>query len=394
MKRVVFCWELGGNYGHITGFIGLAQNFKVRGCEVVFVLRNLQYASLLGDGVICVQAPIPNFIPHQRDNYSYTGILASIGYQDKTVLADYVGAWRNLLLELKADLMIADHAPTAILAARTLALPVAIIGTGFVIPPFDSAFPLFIANLPEPDAGLDARVLANINYVMQVFSGEPLVSLGDIFDGAENYLCTFPELDHYGQRTDEDYWGPLFSANSGENYEWPDGASLCVFAYLTPKLKHLAQAVAAIAQLPGHKLVHIPGLTTDQLNAFSIYDLSIATSPVNMDSVLHKADLIISQGGMGMSSLCALAGNRHVILPTQMEQTMLARRLSSMGLAYAASAEASLDDYFAVFSKALGCELLAKNSQLLAQKYQGFSQDEQLEALTEDMLDLLLPSGE
>lgn len=394
MKRVVFCWELGGNYGHITGFVGLAQAFKARDCEVVFVLRNLQYASLLGAGVTCVQAPIPNFVPVPRAAYSYTGILASIGYQDKAVLADYVSSWRKLLQELKADLVIADHAPTAMLAARTLALPVATIGTGFVTPPFDSLFPLFSANLTDPDAGLDARVLANINYAMQVFSGQPLATLGDIFGGAENYLCTFPELDHYGERVDADYWGPLFSANQGVEYEWPAGASHYVFAYLTPKLNHLAQAVAAIAQLPGHKLVHIPGLSSDQLSAFSTYDLSIVTAPVNMDGVLRRADLIISQGGMGMSSQCALAGVRHVILPTQMEQTMLARRLSNMGLAYAASPEATIDEYFAVFNKALACELLAQNSQLLAQKYRGFSQEEQLEALTEDMLDLLLPSGE
>jgi len=280
------------------------------------------------------------------------------------------------------------------LAARTLGLPIATIGTGFVMPPFESAFPLFSAGLAEPEAGLDDRVLANINHAMQVFDGQLLANLGDIFSAAENYLCTFPELDHYGARADVDYWGPLFSANLGVDYQWPADASHYVFAYLTPRLKHLAQAVAAIAQLPGHKLVHIPGLTPEQLKAFSAQDISLVSSPVNMDSVLRRANLVISQGGMGLSSLCALAGVRHVIVPTQMEQTMLARRLSSMGLAYAANAEVTADEYFSVFIKALLCEQLAKNGQLLAQKYQGFSQEEQLGALVEDMLELLLPNGE
>ncbi len=391
MKRVVFCWELGGNYGHITGFVGLARAFRAQGCELVFVLRNLQYAYLLGEGVTCVQAPIPNFVPSRRNAYSYSGILASIGYQDKAVLTDYIAAWRGLLQEFQADLVVADHAPTGILAARTLGLPVAAIGTGFVLPPFDSAFPLFTANDPEPDAGLDGRLLANINQAMQILGGPTLTQLGDIFAETERYLCTFPELDHYGQRIDADYWGPLFSANQGLEYKWPAAASHHVFAYLTPKLKHLGRAVAAIAQLPGHKLIHIPGLTTDQISAFSADDVSIETSPINLDSLLRDVDLIVSQGGMGMSSQCVLAGVRHVILPTQMEQVLLARRLNAMGLAFAASTEATGDEYCAVFNKALTSNQLAQNSQLLAQKYRGFSQEEQLGAMVDDMLDLLLP---
>ncbi len=395
MARVVFCWELGGNYGHITGFISLAQAFKARGCEVIFALRNLQHAGLLGDGVTCVQAPIPNFIPRQRDSYSYSGILAAIGYLDKTVLAGYVAAWQTLLSEYQADLVIADHAPTAILAAQALGLPVAAIGTGFVIPPFDSGFPLFTPSLSEPDAGLDEQLLANINYAMHQCGGQALSSLGDIFDRAEPYLCTLPELDHYSARADVDYWGPLFSADQGLEPQWPVlsdvRAEARVFAYLTLKLAHLEQVVTALAQLPCAVLLHIPGLSETQCEAWSSSSLRIEAQPVSMRSVLAQATMVVSQGGMGVSAQCLLAGVRHVIVPTQMEQTMLARRLSDMGLVYAVKADATNTDYAAVFQQALGCEVLANNSQMLAQQYRGFSQDEQIDALVEDMLELLSP---
>lgn len=390
MKRVVFCWELGGNYGHIAGFVGLARAFTSRDCEVVFVLRNLQYAGLLGDGVTCVQAPIPNIIPHQRDSYSYTGILASIGYRDKTVLAAYVDAWRKLLEEYQADLVVADHAPTAILAGQSIGVPVAAIGTGFVIPPFTTNFPQFTSNLVEPDVGLDEQILANINYAMLLCGGQALDNLGDIFGRAQSYLCTLPELDHYGVRADAEYWGPLFSANQGLEPQWPALMGARIFAYLTVKLTNLEQVIAGLAQLSCPVLLHIPGLSEEQCAAWSVPSIKIEARAVNMGSVFAQAEMIVSQGGMGMSAQCILTGARHVIIPTQMEQVMLARRLSDIGLAYAVNAETAFDEYGAVFNRALTCKVLAKNSKILAQKYQGFSQDEQLDALVEDMLDLLL----
>lgn len=389
MTRVVFCWELGGNYGHITGFVGLANAFKARGCEVVFVLRNLQHTGLLGEAVTCVQAPIPNFIPRQRDSYAYSGILASIGYLDKTALAGYVAAWRALLSEYQADLVIADHAPTSILAAQIIGVPVAAIGTGFVIPPFDSTFPLFTPGLSEPDAGLDEQILANINYAIQLGGGQALANLGDIFGRAEPYLCTLPELDHYDARGDVDYWGPLFSADQGLEPQWPVLSGARVFAYLTPKLAHLEQVVAALVQMPCAVLLHIPGLSENQREAWSTSSLRIEAQPISMRSVLAQTAMVVSQGGMGISAQCVLAGVRHVIIPTQMEQTMLARRLSDRGLVYAVKADATIADYAAVFHRALGCEVLANNSQMLAQQYRGFSQEEQINALTEDMLELL-----
>lgn len=391
MRRVAFCWELGGNYGHITGFVGLAQAFRARGFDVVFILRNLQFASILGDDVVCVQAPVPKFIPAPRDAYSYTGILASVGYLDASVLTDYVSSWRHLLTQLAVDLVVADHAPTCLLASRSLRLPASVIGTGFVIPPCDASFPLFTPSRADPDSSLDERVLANINRALAANGGGPLMRLGDLFRGVENYLCCFPELDHYGQRDEGNYWGPLFSASHGLEYVWPKNAGIHVFAYLTSKLKHLEQVVQAIAQLPGHKLIHIPGLTLAQQRNFNKHNISLIATPVNMETVLHKADLIISQGGMGMSSQCALAGVRHVIIPTQMEQTLLAKRLASLGMVYALSCEAGIDEYFELFNKALCCEFLGRNIQLLARKYAGFSQSEQLNALAEDIAELLLP---
>lgn len=98
------------------------------------MLRSLQFARLLGAEARCLQAPVPNFVPVRRETHSYSELLSLMGHLDPAVLVGYLAAWRELFTSLSADLVIADHAPTALLAAHSLNLPACAIGTGFVLP--------------------------------------------------------------------------------------------------------------------------------------------------------------------------------------------------------------------------------------------------------------------
>jgi len=386
MKRIVFCTELGGNYGHISGFIKLYECLVAQGFEVIFILRSLQFAQLLGEHAKCFQAPVPNFVPVRRETYSYSGLLSSMGYSDEPVFAEYLGAWRELFKSYKVDLVVADHAPTALLAAHSLGLPACAIGTGFVLPPAGGKFPPFVSGGVHTADTIDSTVLSVVNKALDSFQSSPLLSLGDIFTRSNQFLCTFPEMDHYDFRPDADYWGPLFSADMADEADWPNDSEPKIFAYLTPKVRSLTLALTALAQLPGYKLVHVPGLSAQDLADYQHLGLNIVTSPVNIKSVLAKASLIVSQGGAGLASQCMLAGVRHVMIPTQMEQKMLARKMSAQGLAYAIDPNADSPNYPAVFNRALTCPVLGKNIALMRNKYAGFVQDEQIAALVEEIV--------
>jgi hypothetical protein len=52
---------------------------------------------------------------------NYADILLRFGYADSNDLLGLVVAWRELMRLTGFELVLADHAPTAILAARTLA---------------------------------------------------------------------------------------------------------------------------------------------------------------------------------------------------------------------------------------------------------------------------------
>ena len=73
-------------------------------------------------------------------------------------------------------------------------------------------------------ASSEQHVLAVANSVLAGMQQPPLGMVADLFEVDENFLCTFAELDHYAQRGDARYWGPVFNIRQGVDQDWPDGA--------------------------------------------------------------------------------------------------------------------------------------------------------------------------
>ena len=390
MKKIVFCWEMGGNYGHIAGFLPLYRELKKQGADVYCILRSLEFVHLLGPEAIskCFQAPSPILAPVKREVRSYADILACIGYLDERVLSRYLFDWGKLLENIGPDVIIVDHAPTASLAARVLRIPVAAIGTGFINPPGTHTFPPFFPEKPSTEINLSEQILKVINKVLTSFHTEIFEYIGDIFSYATQFLCTFSELDHYGVRHDGNYCGPLYADEIGDVFSWPN-AEKKIFAYLTPQVKNIALALTEISRLPGFKLIHVPGLNADlQQHFLGRSDLHIHSTPVRMDSLLKQVDLVICQGGIGLSSQCFMRGITQVLVPTQVEQRMLARRMLVQQLAFAVDPNLPNPPYEDVLSKSLESSVVEQNCAAIKDKYQHFSQQDQILKMTETIFRL------
>jgi UDP:flavonoid glycosyltransferase YjiC (YdhE family) len=395
MKRIVFCWELGGNYGHITSFLPFYRELVKAGMVVDFIVRDLGFAhKLLGEqGIRYFQAPLPRDESNEAIfTYSYTDLLAQIGYLDANRLTGYVSAWRDLFVLLNADMVIADHSPTALLAARSLGLPTAIFGSGFLNPPVTNPFPIFHVWSGVPDEVArkhEAGVLHNINLVLQGFGQKPLVFVSEILDVDENFLCTIPELDHYEVREGQDYWGPYFIDDIGIEPDWPGASGPKIFAYVTTKVKSLELFLQDLQVVQGSKLVHIPRASQELKTRFERADLRITAEPVRMKSVLAVADLVVHQAGIGTVSACAMAGVKQLLLPTQLEQRMLTKRLVGLKLAYGIDPEQPNPAYKNALVQVLASQQLAENVRNLHHKYLGFNQQEQYSVMAEVVADLL-----
>lgn len=388
MKRVVFCWEMGGNYGHIAGFVPIYRRLKKQGVQVFLIVRDTKFIHFLGDDAkdFCFQAPSPQFIPQQRELYSYADILAYIGYLDAPVLAHYVASWCELIEHIRPDTIIVDHAPTALLAARVLNIPTASLDIGFTRPPNDETFSYYFAERSAPHGKIDQQILTVVNQVMNNFKAPLLNRSTEIVATNQPFLCSFEETDHYGPRTNTTYVGNLFSDDTGQHFDWPTTSEQNIFVYLTAKVKNLAGVVDAIANLPGHKLFHLPGVAEESLAHFrGRSDVTLHTKPVQLRYLMQNVNLVVGQSGPGLSAQCLIAGKRYVVIPTQAEQRMLARRLISQGLAYGIDHHKE-PNYTQVLEKTLNCEILQKNCAAAKEKYRGFNKEEQVEYIVNSIL--------
>lgn len=225
MSKVFYAWELGANMGHIGAFLPLAHELKAHGHEVHWaVARTREAARLLHwEGIQWVQAPGVN---DQRPGHApenYAAILLHYGYADTQQLLGLVVAWRELMRLTKAEIVLADHAPTAILAARTLGLPVMLHGNGFSAPPMVTPTPTLRPWKNQDEQILrdnDATALYNINGILKAYGREALPMVSALFDVEESALLTFPELDHYPHRPQGRYWGAS-TTSSGVQPDWP-----------------------------------------------------------------------------------------------------------------------------------------------------------------------------
>jgi UDP:flavonoid glycosyltransferase YjiC (YdhE family) len=339
MSRILCVWELGADFGHMSRFLPLALKLRERGHEVVFALKDLSNAeAILGrHGFTLLQAPIWTApVPGlPKPPLSYTEILFRFGFLNKSGLTGMLKGWRELYALVKPDLMLADHSPTALLASRGLPFKRCLIGTGFFSPPRVSPFPNMRTWLKIPPERLpdgEKNVLQTANAVLAGFGVKPMNALFDMFDVDEDFLCTFPELDHYADRGPARYWSPVFAKDHGQDLKWPEPRQgKRVFAYLKPRYRDYEKILGLLRQVKGTVLVFSPGMSKAMTQKYQSPRMIISTQPIKLSGITAGCDLAICHAGPGTCAAMLLAGVPLLLLPTQLEQYMAARRVLQLG---------------------------------------------------------------
>jgi len=338
MSHIVFCWELGLGSGHVLGFLPVAHELKMRGHEVTFIFKDISRAeAMLGQHDFrYLQAPLLLVKPAiKAPILSYADILARYAYLDQPHLQSLVSAWRNLFKVLKPDLLIMDHAPTALLAAKGLGVPRALLGTGFFTPPQSNPIPSFRSWQSVDEQALinsERNVLSVINKVLEKLNNtEKLRQFSDLFQVEENFLCTFKELDHYPSRGESQYWGPRFSLTEGSDPDWPMGKGKRVFVYMYMQYHGFETVIKSFNAFDISVIVYVPGISQQLINRFQSAKVALVASPINMQKVRQECDICICHAGHGTVSAMLLAGKPLVMFPMHAEQTIVARNVEQMG---------------------------------------------------------------
>lgn len=379
MASILYAWEFGANLGHVGPFMPLAQELRDAGHEVHWTVTQPAAVGdfLARNDFAWLAAPTMPEVGRPGPPLSYADILLRFGYADTRALFGLVGGWREAMRLTGARLVLADHAPTALLAARSLGIPVMLFSNGFTAPPRRSPLPNMRpwTAMPEQTLGqLDHAALTSINVVLTRHGCAQMQHLAELFDVAEEALVTFPELDHYPDRGPARYWGSLPSAGSGRPVNWPAGAGRRIFAYLRAESPHHEAVLAALHALGRGAAIYFPNMPPALAARYSAAHLTYLDQPADIGQMTREADLAITYASLATSTAFLLAGIPLLLLPGHLEQFMVARRVEEMGAGRLVNPEQPPGDLRGVLADLLDNPSWRANAAAFGAKYAAFDQ--------------------
>ncbi len=303
-------------------------------------------------GIAFLQAParidsLPNAINPPR---TFAHVLHNCGFGDRDELLGLVSAWRDLFDRVKPDVIVFEHAPAALLAARGRDIRRVVLGNGFCCPPDCTPLPDLRPWMPPEPERLrrdERRVLDCMNHVLEQAGVEPLERISQIYGEVdETLLVTLAEFDHYparqaltpcpsavpreestdaltpcpspGGRGEIWYHGP-WCLPGGEKPIWPDGKGKQIYAYLN-RFPARDQLLARLAELGCPTIVSLAGADEQAARRFSAANLRFESRHLDMRQVAAECDLAILNGNHGTTIAMLLAGKPVLQIPTVLEQ--------------------------------------------------------------------------
>jgi len=390
MGKITFTWEFGGGLGHIKRMHPLAVVLQEKGHEVSCVMKNVIDAEkILGPyGIKVFPAPLWQIHVKQLPNsYNYAETLFNFGYLVPGALFSMASAWRNLFGVLEPDLILADHSPTALIAARPTPIKAALLGTGFFSPPRQCPMPTIIP-WDTPKKGLleysEKKALQIINDVLAGLDSSPIENLYNLFEVEEDFLATFKELDHYQTREQTKYWGPILSHDDGDIPKWPDnGKAPRIFCYLKSGYPHVRTLFNDLKKIKASVIVYIRDISDALQQEYTGSNLCIVREPLNMHLVCSQCDLVVCHAGHGTVAISLLHGKPLVLLPEHkhLEQILLARNIVNHKAGLAILTEQPARDFAGTITRVLQDPHYRSRVEAFREKHSDFKRESQLEEI-------------
>jgi UDP:flavonoid glycosyltransferase YjiC (YdhE family) len=372
-KTILFAWELGRGLGHLMSMRRVAIALKAHGFHLVAAVPDPAAARLL-HGVFDEMIAAPSW---PRDagaaalasSATLNDILAIAGLGDTQVVHRLLAAWDALFKHIRPDLVIADFAPAAGLAAFGR-IPLARIGNGYTLPPHEmKRFPLL--HRAAPPVCDETQTLAAVNAAMRKFGWPLLEHLPQIFRGDACLVQTFRLLDPYDTQRTGGVDGPLLDRIPAPRSA---GAKM-IFAYLSGGYALHPSIVEALMPFAARLRLHAPTLSAPQIDAFRQTGAQIDETAVPLADVLPSTALFVHRGGSGSAAEALIAGVPQFILSAQLEQDLTADALQQAGVArliktYEADAHVSYED----IETMAGAAMLAARAAALGAWHRDFLQ--------------------
>jgi hypothetical protein len=295
-----------------------------------------------------------------------------------------VSAWRTIFDLVRPDLLVCDHSPTALLAARGYSFKRAIVGSGFFCPPPGPPLPAFAGQSAEETFAHEAKLVDHVNRVLRSFKAPPLEFLGQLYSEIDEIaLTTFAELDHFGPREGTRYWGAWPSGiGERDGFDWPTGEGPKVYGYLKP-FKALEALLTRLSALRLPTVIVVDGIDAAVQERFASKTMRFLRHPIEASLAAAWCDVAILNATHGMLCAMLLAGKPTLNIPLQLEQRILAMKVVELRAGVAAGAHEPEETLRALEFLLVHRERLAQGAQRFAERYRGFDAKAQVETLVE-----------
>ena len=232
--------------------------------------------------------------------------------------------------------------------------------------------PFFLKNIEDD-------VLDVINSVLCQLDAPKLDYLYQLFEVDENFLCTFPELDHYDSRSPGAFWGPRFDIINGAAAYWPENRKKNIFVYTMRNYVFLQRLLMSLGEVNANFLVHCVGMSEEAENQYAQKNIHFSSDPVQLKSIKNRADLVICHAGHGTVAASLLMAIPLLLLPTQLEQLLLANKLSALKLSSVINMRDEQPDFVQSIESVLNSDEFSQRVSMFAGQYAGFDHEKQLE---------------
>lgn len=330
----MLAWELGANRGHVTPLAAIVRHLLAHGVRVTLAVQRLDALRSMRpipDGVAIVQAPIwPALLvtagfKAERAPASFGDILADLGLRDSGVVEFMVRAWDGLFASLDPDVVVAEFAPMAMLAARGR-IPVVAMGTGFSLPPCETdVFPR-LRNV-EPHY-VEGRIVEAVNLGLARTKRPPLERLPQIMAADLRRPYSFAIFDPYQAHRKEPLLAPILPAWSPAR----SGAGTEVFVYFSDIVGRPEPLFDAVACLGSRGRFFMPNLPEPNARMLVAAGVNVESRPRTSTQIAQHSRLVVSHGGQGFVSMTLAAGLPQLVLAPDLEKRLVGTAVARLGV--------------------------------------------------------------
>lgn len=340
MANVLVGWELGSERGHAALLEPIVAALMASGHDVTVALKEPAAVSGhpgFGGARVCRAPAWPPPAPELAGPASLTlaDDLVAAGLSGEADLRARALAWVELIEMHGIDLVLAECAPTLLLAAGSRC-PAIAFGSAYSLPPSGRALPVVLDNQRQPADSSMAREAALhrvFDRVDRDLGGDGLRRFSDLF-AVPTWACNLHELDPYASLRSMPAPGPLRLPVMDEvalaNRRFAHSAER-VFVYIKPipALPALMDALAAQC----HQLeVFIPNLPASVDNPWP--HVTLHREPLDMPRRLPGFSAVVHFGGMNLAAEALFAGVPQLVLPQHLEQAATAVAVARLGLGH------------------------------------------------------------